>query len=303
MPSSGTWRRSTAARAGARVERVLVRGGRVVGVLVAGQGEIMARTVVCDVTPHALVALARDALPGGYVRRLVRFRYGHPTLKVDWALDGPIPWEAPDARRAGTVHVGGEADEIMTAVGALRDGRLPERPFLLAGQQSIADPTRAPAGRHTAWAYTRVPHGIDWDIERPRAVERERAVGRERAVERELAVERMEAQIERFAPGFRDSILARDVMTPPDLQARDANLVDGDVGGGSYALDQLVFRPIPALSSYRTPVRGLYLASASTFPGGGVHGVPGHAAARQALLDDRLAAVRRVGTGVARRRP
>jgi phytoene dehydrogenase-like protein len=149
-------------------------------------------------------------------------------------------------------------------------GELPEEPFLLFGQQSVADPTRAPAGRHTAWAYTHVPPGIDW------------------AAEAERQVERMEAQVEAFAPGFRDRILGRRLLAPGDLERRDANLVGGDVGGGSYTLDQLVFRPVPSLSPYRTALRGLYLCSASAFPGGAVHGVPGRAAARAALLDGRL---------------
>ena len=149
-------------------------------------------------------------------------------------------------------------------------GGLHERPFLLLGQQSIADPSRAPAGRHTAWAYTHGPHDADW------------------AGQAERHVERVEAQVERFAPGFRDLILARHVQSPADLERRNANLVAGDVGGGSYDLDQVVFRPVPGLSPYRTPLRGLYLGSASAFPGGAVHGVPGHAAARIALLERRL---------------
>src|SRR5262249_40892378 len=149
-------------------------------------------------------------------------------------------------------------------------GILPERPFLLVGQQSLADPTRAPAGKQTAWAYSHVPGGIAWA----------------NATERFVA--RIEAQIERFAPGFRDRILARHVLTPSGLMERDANLVNGDVGGGSTALDQLVFRPIPSLSPYRTPIHGLYIGSAATFPGAGVHGVSGDAAARCALRDTRL---------------
>ena len=183
-------------------------------------------------------------------------------MKVDWALSGPVPWTAPEAREAGTVHVGGGAQETLAA---LAPTGLAERPFLLFGQQSLADPTRAPAGRHTAWAYTHGPADADWDG----------------------YVERVEAQVERFAPGFRDLILARHVLSPADLERRNANLVHGDVGAGSYALDQLVFRPVARLSPYRTPVRGLYLGSAATFPGGSVHGVPGHAAARTALALER----------------
>jgi phytoene dehydrogenase-like protein len=165
--------------------------------------------------------------------------------------------------------VGGAAGEVLEALTATGAG-LHERPFLLLGQQSIADPSRAPAGQHTAWAYTHGPREADW------------------AGETERHVERMEAQVERFAPGFRDRILARHVLGPAELERRNRNLVDGDVGAGSYELDQVVFRPVPTLSPYRTPVRGLYLGSAATFPGGAVHGVPGYAAARVALRERRF---------------
>ena len=170
-------------------------------------------------------------------------------------------------RRAGTVHVSGGEDEIVHTMNAAVRG-LPERPFLLLGQQSIADPTRAPAGKHTAWAYTHGPHrGVDYGAETARHVDR------------------MEAQVERYAPGFRERILARHVLGPADLERRNANLVRGDVGGGSYRLDQVLLRPVPRLSPYRTPVKGLYLGSAATFPGGAVHGVPGDSAANAALAD------------------
>ena len=185
-----------------------------------------------------------------------------------WALGDEIPWSAPEAREAGTVHVGGSVAEVLA--GTTGSMGLPERPFMLVGQQSLADPTRAPAGRHTAWAYTHGPHTVDW------------------AGERDCHVQRMEDQLERFAPGFRERVLARHVLAPGDLERRDANLVGGDVGGGSYTLDQVIFRPVPSLAPYRTPVRGLYIGSAATFPGGAVHGVPGRAAARQALAELRL---------------
>jgi phytoene dehydrogenase-like protein len=152
-------------------------------------------------------------------------------------------------------------------------GHLAEHPFLLLGQQTLADPTRAPAGKHTAWAYTHGPHNVDW------------------AAEQDAHVERMEAQIERFAPGFRDLILARHVLGPADLERRNQNLVGGDVGGGSYSLDQVIFRPVMSLVPYRTPLRGLYLGSAATFPGGAVHGVPGHAAGRLAAVEARARSV------------
>jgi len=256
-------------RVGAPVERVLTRSGRVRGV-VAGGEEIRADIVVGDVTPHGLLRLTGDALPAAYAARLRRYRYGDRTFKVDWALDGPIPWTASEARQAGTVHVGGTAAEIDLATRQQRAGALPERPFMLLGQQSLADPTRAPAGKHTAWAYTHVPDGVEW------------------ARAREGFVERMEAHVERYAPGFRDRILARHVLTPADFERHNRNLVGGDVGGGSYALDQLVFRPIPSLFPYRTPIRGLYIGSAATFPGGAVHGVGGDAAARLALLESHI---------------
>ena len=261
-------------RTGATVTRLVAERGRVVGVELEGGERVRARVVVADVMPRALATLADDALPAAYARALRRYRPGPATLKIDWALDGPIPWTAPEAREAGTVHVGGSAPELLR-VGAISDA-LPERPFVLLGQQSIADRSRAPAGKHTAWAYTRAPQWVDWEAERERHVER------------------MEMQVERFAPGFREQILARHVLGPADLEARNANLVGGDVGGGSYSLDQLIFRPVPSLAPYRTPVRGLYLGSAATFPGGAVHGVPGRAAARLALAESRIRSLTRM---------
>jgi phytoene dehydrogenase-like protein len=258
------------ARTGARVAEVLTERGRVAGVRTSEGDVVRARIVVCDTSPRGLLAMAEAALPDAYVRRLVAFRYGPSTVKVDWALDGPAPWTAPEARRAGTVHVGGTAPEIAMAIREATSGTLPEHPFMLFGQQSVADPSRAPAGKHTAWAYTHVPRSVDW------------------ALVRDGFVERIEAQVERFAPGFRDLVLGRHVMDPGDLQLRDDNLEHGDVGGGSYELDQLVFRPVPSLSPYRTPLRGLYIGSASAFPGGAVHGIPGDAAARAALMDAKL---------------
>jgi phytoene dehydrogenase-like protein len=255
-------------RTGAKVTRIVVERGRVVGVECNGGEPVGSPAVVADLMPGALAGLVGDAFPAGYARALRRYRLGPSTLKIDWALDGPIPWTAPQAREAGTVHVGGSAPEVLQTT-AMSAG-LPERPFMLLGQQSLADPTRAPAGKHTAWAYTHGPQGLDWEAQSERHVER------------------MEAQVERFAPGFRDLILARHVLGPNDLQHRNANLLGGDVGGGSYSLDQVVFRPVPSLSPYRTPVRGLYLGSAATFPGGAVHGVSGRAAARHALAAARV---------------
>lgn len=255
-------------RTSAGVTRIAVQRNRVAGVELAGGERMSAPLIVADIMPRGLAALTGDALPARYAAALRRYRYGPSTLKIDWALDGPIPWAAPEAREAGTVHVGGGEDEMLETT--TRVAGLPERPFLLLGQQSLADPSRAPAGRHTAWAYTHGPRGVDW------------------AAEQDRHVERIEAQVERFAPGFRDRILARHVLGPGDLERRNHNLVGGDVGGGSYALDQVIFRPVASLSPYRTPIRGLYLGSAATFPGGAVHGVPGHAAARLALVEARV---------------
>jgi phytoene dehydrogenase-like protein len=252
-------------RTGARVERVTSAGGRVTGVDVADGEHVAAPIVVADVMPHALAQLGGDGLARWYRSALRRYVYGPSTLKVDWALGGPIPWINEDVRGAGTVHVGGSEPALLASAAAAEHG-LPSDPFMLLGQQSVADPTRAPAGRHTAWAYTRGPReGVDWRREQDRHVAR------------------MEGGIERFAPGFRDRILARHVLGPADLQARDANLVGGDVGGGSYRLRQVIFRPLPSASPYTTPLKGLYLGSAAAFPGGAVHGVPGDAAARAAL--------------------
>jgi phytoene dehydrogenase-like protein len=257
-------------RTSAPVERIVIGHGRVEGVVLAGGERIDAPLVIGDLTPGGLLALAGEALGDRYAAALRRYRHGPATLKLDWALDGPIPWEAEEPRAAGTVHVGGDDAEVLRATARTGLDDLHDPPFMLLGQQSLADPTRAPAGKHTAWAYTHGPHGADWQ-------------GR-----RDELVERIEARVEHFAPGFRDRILARHVQTPAALQRRNPNLVQGDVGGGSYTLDQVVFRPVPSLSPYRTPVRGLYLGSAATFPGGAVHGVGGHAAARLALIERRI---------------
>jgi phytoene dehydrogenase-like protein len=256
-------------RTGARVVQVTSRNGRVTGVRLEDGDGVDGALVVADVMPRDLLRMCGAELPGDYAKALGNYRQGQATIKVDWALDGPIPWEAPAAREAGTVHVGGDEPEVLETT-SMHAG-LPEHPFLLVGQQSLADPSRAPEGKHTGWAYTHGPtRTVDWSAEQDRHVQR------------------MEAQVERFAPGFRDRILARHVMGPADLERRDANLVGGDVGGGSYSLDQVLFRPVPSASPYRTPIGGLYLGSAATFPGGAVHGVPGHAAARVALAEARL---------------
>jgi phytoene dehydrogenase-like protein len=249
-------------RTGVRVAKVLSTGGRVSGVASADE-RFEARTVIADVMPRSLIEMAE--LPGWYRGALRRYVHGASTVKVDWALDGTIPWTNPQVRTAGTVHVGGSEEQFLAAVKQAHDG-LADKPFMLLGQQSVADPTRAPEGKHTAWAYTHGPqHGVDWVQATP------------------TVVERVEEQVERFAPGFRDRILARHVLSPADLERRNANLIGGDVGGGSYRLRQVVFRPVPKLSPYSTPLKGLFIGSAATFPGGAVHGVPGDAAAQAAL--------------------
>jgi phytoene dehydrogenase-like protein len=196
-----------------------------------------------------------------------RFEWDWSTFKLDWTLDGPVPWTAPDARRAPVIHVAESVDELTVSVGELARGLVPELPFLVFGQYAVGDPTRAPAGKETAWAYTHVPHGIEWD---------------ERATSELVA--RVEARLEALAPGFGALVRGRHVLTPSDLEARDASLVGGALNGGTAQLhQQLVFRPIPGLGRAETPVRGLYLASSSAHPGGGVHGAPGAIAARTAL--------------------
>jgi phytoene dehydrogenase-like protein len=261
-------------RTNARVERIeTTPAGRVAGVRLAGGERVAAGIVVADVMPGALVAMAGDAMPATYRRLLRRYRIGAATVKVDWALDGPIPWRASEVAGAGTVHVGGGEDEMLATMKQSTEG-LPERPFLLLGQQSVADPTRAPEGKHTAWAYTHGPQrGVDW------------------AAALDAHVERIEAQVERYAPGFRARIAGRHVLGPGDLEARNANLVGGALNGGTAQLhQQVIFRPTPGLGRPETPVAGLYLASASAHPGGGVHGACGSNAARVAL---RREAVRR----------
>jgi phytoene dehydrogenase-like protein len=219
-----------------------------------------ARAVLCDVTPRQLVALAGDRLPSRYRRALERYRYGPGVYKVDWALDGPVPWADEEMLRAGTVHLGGTLAEVRASEEEVERGRHPDTPFLLLAQQSLFDPTRAPDGKHTLWGYCHVPHGSDVDM-----------------------TGRIESRIEAFAPGFRDRILARHTMTAVDMQAHNPNYVGGDINGGVADLRQFLFRPVPSLHPWATPVDGLYLCSSSTPPGGGVHGMCGLGAARTVL--------------------
>jgi phytoene dehydrogenase-like protein len=212
----------------------------------------------CDVTPRQLAKIGRGRLSQSYTRQLSGYRYGAGVFKIDYALDRPIPWTAPECSRAATVHIGGTFDEIAASEATVRRGRYAERPFVLLAQPSLFDDSRAPMGQHTAWAYCHVPNGSNVS-----------------------ALEKIEAQIERFAPGFRDCILARRVFAPDDLEAMDANLVGGDIGGGVMDVRQFLFRP--TWRGYETSASDIYICSASTAPGGGVHGMCGYHAATKAL--------------------
>jgi phytoene dehydrogenase-like protein len=218
-----------------------------------------ADVVLADVVPLELLRIVGDKLPAHYARALRRYRHGPGVFKLDWALDGPIPWTAPDCERAATVHLGGTLEEIADSERSPGAGR----PYVLLTQPSLFDDSRAPPGKHTAWAYCHVPSGSTDDM-----------------------TERMEAQVERFAPGFRDLILARSSIGPADFERRNRNLVGGDINGGLMDLRQLFFRPVRKLVPYRTALRGLYICSSSTPPGGGVHGMCGYSAALTALADN-----------------
>jgi len=279
---------------GTRVSRVVVRDGRAVGVATAAGDEVAAgRAVIADVGAPALYRdlVGPEHLPARVLDDLRRFRYDHSTVKVDWALDGPIPWAAPDARRAGTIHVAEGMDDFIEASCDLAAGRIPARPHLVLGQMGVADPTRSPPGTETAWAYTHVP-------QRVRADAGGGLTGRWDFAEAEAFADRIEARVEALAPGFRSLIRGRYVATPPLLEASNANLVGGAVNGGTAQLhQQLIFRPIPGLARAETPVRGLYLGSASAHPGGGVHGGCGSNAARAALAADRFRRARVLAVG------
>jgi phytoene dehydrogenase-like protein len=239
-----------------------VLGGEIrTGIHIASVDELpTARAVLCDVTPRQLLQMAGHRLPATYRRQLQRYRYGPAAFKVDWALDGPIPWRAVACTRAATVHVGGTLAEIASAERAAWEGRFSSQPFVLVAQQSLFDPTRAPAGKHVAWAYCHVPNGSIFDM-----------------------TASIERQIERFAPGFRERILARSVLPPAGLERYNPNYIGGDINGGVQDLWQLFTRPTIRLVPYATPTKGLYICSSSTPPGGGVHGMCGYFAARAAL--------------------
>jgi phytoene dehydrogenase-like protein len=213
---------------------------------------------LCDLTPRQLVQLAGSRFSPAYARQLGGYRYGPAAFKVDYALSQPIPWKASECLRAATVHLGGSFEEIAASEKAMRQGRHAERPFVLLSQPSIFDSTRAPEGKHTAWAYCHLPNGSEFDM-----------------------LGRLEDQIERFAPGFRDCVLSRRILSPKALESMDSNLVGGDINGGAMNLRQILFRPTPR--HYATPDSNIYICSSSTPPGGGVHGMCGFHAAKMAL--------------------
>lgn len=268
-------------RCGRRVATVVVRDGRAVGVRTDdGELHTARRAVLADVSVPALYRDLVDPehLPAQLLSDLRRFEWDFATFKVDWALDGPVPWEAEAARRAGTVHLADGLDELTRFAAQIATHTVPDRPFALFGQMTTADPTRSPRGTESAWAYTHVPHTIASDAGG------EELTGAWNTKEQELMADRVERQVERFAPGFRSLIRARRILAPPTLQSLDRNLHGGAINGGTTALhQQLFFRPVPGTGRPETPVRGLFLASAGAHPGGGVHGAPGANAARAAL--------------------
>lgn len=219
-----------------------------------------ADAVLLDLTARPALEVARSRLPRRYRRRLARYRFGPGAFKVDWALSEPIPWRAAECRRAATVHLGGPFDEIAAATRAAWEGEVDKRPYVILSQPTLFDPTRAPTGSHTAWAYCHVPHGSNVDL-----------------------TEAVEAQVERFAPGFRETILARSTRTATEMEMENPNQVGGDFNGGVETLFQFVFRPAVRIDPYATPAPGLYICSSSTPPGGGVHGMCGYNAAESAL--------------------
>jgi len=249
-----------------RIADALAERARLLGVEIVTSSRVdalpAADVVLADVSPRELLRLAAGRFPGGYERQLRSYRYGPGVFKVDWALDGPVPWASADAARAATVHLGGTLDEISAAEWAAWSGRIAERPFVLFAQHTLFDDARAPAGKHTGWAYCHVPHGSAVDM-----------------------TERIEAQVERFAPGFRERILARHTLGPAELEARNRNIVGGDINVGAMDLGQLFTRPARKLVPYRTPLEGVYVCSSATPPGGGIHGMCGWSAARVALTD------------------
>lgn len=223
--------------------------------------ELPAHTAtMLDVSPSGFVGMTEDRLPGRYAARARKFRHGPAAFKIDYALDGQMPWLEAELAKAGTIHLSGTFDEVADAERATHRGQVHPRPFILVAQQSAFDPSRAPAGKHTLWVYAHVPHGSDVDF-----------------------VETIERRLEEFAPGFLDLVIGRHVTTPAGFEARNPNYVGGDISGGAHTFSQLVFRPFPSANPYATPIPNVYLCSASTPPGAGAHGMCGRNAARVAL--------------------
>ncbi|WP_346742596.1 phytoene desaturase family protein [Rhabdothermincola salaria] len=270
---------------GARVDRVVVEGGRAIGVTTEqGHRVVARRAVLADVGAPSLFLdlVGADHLDDRLLRRLARFEYDHATVKVDWALDRPIPWSDPEVGGAGTVHLADSLDALSRFAYELATGQVPSRPFMLMGQMTTSDPTRSPAGTESAWAYTHVPQRVRRDAGG------DGLTGSWDDHETEQMAARMERIVEEYAPGFGARVIARHVATPRSMERVDANLVGGAINGGTAQIhQQLVFRPLPGGGRASTPIKGLFLASASAHPGGGVHGAPGSNAARAALAADR----------------
>jgi phytoene dehydrogenase-like protein len=238
-----------------------IGGGIECGRRVASLRDIpSSRVVLFDLTPRQVIQIAGDELPASYKRRLSRFKYGPGVFKIDYALNGPVPWKAADAGRAGTVHLGGTYEEVAESERLVTHGEHPERPWVIVAQQSAFDDSRAPAGKHTLWVYTHVPAGSTLD-----------------------RTEAIENQLERFAPGFRDTVIAKRITTPADLERYNANYIGGDIAGGLSNMKQFFTRPIVKLNPYSTPNDRLFMCSSSTPPGAGVHGMCGWNAARTAI--------------------
>jgi phytoene dehydrogenase-like protein len=257
----------------ATVSEILVRGGRVAGARLRDGEEVAADAVVSTVSAGVLAGLVPDgALPGRLHRRLRRWRYSTGAFKLDYGLSGPMPWTAEEPRQSAVVHIGAELEELAAAADAGQRGEVPERPALVVGQQSLYDETRAPGDAHTLYVYAHVPSHFE--------------------LPDEAVVERIEAQLERFAPGFTSQVVHRLVRPPAQTERENPSLVGGDLAGGSYEIDQqLIFRPAPEMCRYRSPLRGLYVAGASTHPGGAVHGMSGRGAARALIADEQTPAL------------
>jgi len=218
------------------------------------------KIILCDITPKQLVAIAGNQLDKKYIKSMNKFRYGSGVFKIDWALNEPVPWLSKDCNKAGTIHLGGTSLEIAQAEQEVADGNHPKKPYVLIGQQSLFDKTRAPSGKHTLWGYCHVPNGSTEDM-----------------------TARIENQIERFAPGFKDLIIHKTTKSPADMEQYNPNYIGGDITGGVQDYRQLFTRPNWSLTPYATPAKGLYFCSSSTPPGGGVHGMCGYLAAKIAL--------------------